>query len=132
MTSPSAPHEISVQMALRSWASLHGLSVAVREHWDAVSTHLLIADSAGDQYELFATLDPNVEEGAPAEQQAFAKIGASLRKRGASKHLAFHRERQRLSHTRVVPLSQVASALDEALDVVRQWSAESGNVLHVE
>jgi hypothetical protein len=114
-------HEID--STLDAWASAHGFTVHTQEHWDDKHRSVLVVDSGGDSYVLYA----GQNDDDAGEQVAIA--GASLTKRGGSKHRAFHRERERFCFRSPATLASLSSALDEAYARIQRWAHEAGHTL---
>ena len=108
-----------IDRALSQWASEHGLTVTVLDRWDAVAKRVAVVDSAGDVYEIYTARTTTESDSSSKQlQEDHALVGASLVKRGSSKHLAFHRERAKFHFERRASVFELHIALDEALGKV--------------
>ena len=119
-----------IDRALYEWASGHGLAVTVLDHWDAVAKRVAVVDSAGDVYEIYAGRATTESDNSSKQlQEDQAVVGASLVKRGSSKHLAFHRERAKFHVERRASVFELHIALNEALGAIQDWVARAGHTM---
>jgi len=129
MTKAPESRSPEVDRVLDVWASIHGLSVNTREHWDAIVKSIPITDSGGDLYELYAGRNYDETSEHCKDEEKVAVAGASLVKRGSSMHHAFKRERERFSFRQTSTLEELSSTLDGAFEQVRMWAAQAGHTL---
>jgi len=130
MTLDSRSNMSEIDRSLYEWASEHGLAVTVLDHWDAVAKRVTVVDSEGDVYEIYAgraKSEPDNSSKQVQEDQAVA--GAGLVKRRSSKHLAFHRERTKFHFERRASVSELHTALNEALAAIQEWVARAGHTM---
>ena len=118
-----------IDRILEEWASLQGLAVSTREHWDSVVKRIAIQDSGGDSYELYAGRNFDDAGREVADPARYAVVGAGLVKRGQAKHHAFRREREQFTFRREVGLHEIAGALGEARIHIGNWVTQAGNTL---
>lgn len=127
MAGMSEPGVDEIDAVLSAWAVRRGLQVERREHWDAVTTRALLVDSAGDVYQVYAGRIYADNGALAADKDRSAVVGAALAKRGNVKHQAFRREVAKFSCRREVARGELPSALDEALQTIREWVAQAGH-----
>ena len=119
-----------IDQALHEWASEHSLTVTVLEHWDVIAKRVAVVDSAGDVYEIYAGRATTESDSSSKQlQEDQAVVGASLVKRGSSKHLAFHRERAKFHFECQASAFELHLALNEALGAIQDWVARAGHTM---
>lgn len=123
----SGPAVDEIDVLLSAWAVQRGLQVQQWEHWDAVATRALLVDSAGDVYQVHAARVRDDKGALLTDEDRFAVVGAGLVKRGNVKYQAFRREVAKFSYRQEVAPGELPSALDEALQRIRQWVAQAGH-----
>jgi hypothetical protein len=112
---------------LKSWARVKGLDVTEYEHWDATVTHVTVTDSGNDIYQIYARPRDAGSLLRSSSPSGKLVVGATITKRGSSKHRAFRRERERFRFELESTVEGLNSALDQALAKVRTWISEAGN-----
>lgn len=127
MARMSEPRVDELDVLLSAWAVQRGLHVQQWEHWDAVATRALLVDSAGDVYQVYAGRIRDDNGALVTDKDRFAVVGAALVKRGNVKHQALRREVAKFSCRREVTPGELPSALDDALQTIRQWVAQAGH-----
>lgn len=130
MRQSTSPRNLEIDRVFDEWAAKNGFSVQVTEHWDVISRRVAVIDMEGDVYEIYASQNHDEAlKGTDELGKLGALAGAGLVKHGASKHLAFRREREKFTFRRACTLNQLSRCLDEAHERVRNWISQAGHGL---
>lgn len=121
--------DAEIDSCLEAWATGRKLQFQSYSHWDAVATRVLLVDSGSDVYEFYA--GPVLPNQLPnhSTDMGLANVGVVLVKRGSKRHHAFYRERLQFSRAEIVPINQMARALDSCFSVVEGWVHAAGHIL---
>jgi len=105
-----------IDAILIPWAKKHDLHIYTKHKDEEVRTMIFI-DQWGDEYHLYAI--PDFEN-----SNREIVVGADLSNRADKKH-TFYRERKSCHFRKPVALDVLASALNEAWNVIQEWGVKN-------